>query len=205
MGEIFWSDISETFGLSKSTMRNINKRFGDILGITSSNKIPKSSLGAISVIANLQEQGIPDDEIEVTLLSLKTESGWPDVVLNRIQEQGATLAPGLEPSISAIADQNTYKRLTKDLPEPSEYSWIGCLERISQNHEPEWPLKEMFLDLRREICSSKVSEKEQIQRLTESVEILVREVRDLRYALVMASSRKDRKKGLRGLSRLLTR
>ena len=85
--------------------------------------------------------------------------------------------------------------------------WMGCLSKISrsQEHEAVSPVKDMILDLRREICSSTISEREQIQRLTQVIEVLIREVRDLRYALIMASSRKDRKKGLRGLSRLLTR
>jgi hypothetical protein len=89
------------------------------------------------------------------------------------------------------------------MPDDSGRSWLGCLEEMAREQRRETSVQDMILDLRREICTNTVSEKEQIQRLVQVVERLITEVRDLRYALVMAASRKDRKKGLKGLSRLL--
>lgn len=205
MAEVFWSDIGESLGLSMPDIRRISARFGGILGISSLNRVPKSSLGAVSTIAAMQRQGVPDDEIEEALLSSKTDSGWPDEVLNRMQEQAATLAAVVETVEGGHFEPAEDHHRMDNLPD--SFEWMGCLSKISrsQEHEAVSPVKDMILDLRREICSSTISEREQIQRLTQVIEVLIREVRDLRYALIMASSRKDRKKGLRGLSRLLTR
>lgn len=145
------------------------------------------------MIATMQEQGIPDDEIREALVSSRSESGWPDIVLSRMQEQVAISATvAVSPNISSS-------------PETINDSWLGCLDEIVQDskREPVSSVQDMILDLRREICTNTVSEREQIQRLTQVIERLIIEVRDLRYALIMASSRKDRKKGHKGLSRLL--
>lgn len=193
MAKVFWSDVGNSLGLSKSTMKDINKKFGHLLGVTPSNKVPKSSLRAISMIATMQEQGMSDDEIREALVNSKSQSGWPDIVLNRIQEQAA---PSATPA--ALQEITT-------VSETANHSWLGCLDTIvqSNNRESALSVQDMILDLRREICTNTISEREQIQRLTQVIERLIIEVRDLKYALIMASSRKDRKKGRKGLSRLL--
>ncbi|HHY12664.1 MAG TPA: hypothetical protein GX529_08540 [Firmicutes bacterium] len=195
MAEVFWSDVGDSLGLSKSLMRDINSKFGSILGITPSNKVPRGSLSAISMIVTMQEQGFSDDEIKKALRDSKGESGWPDIVLSRINEQVASSAT------LDVSSEIVY--LSEDSPEDPGYSWMGCLDNIVREPKRVSYVQDMILDLRREICTNTISEKEQIQRLTQVVERLIAEVRDLRYALVMASSRKDRKKGLKGLSRLL--
>ncbi len=193
MAEVFWSDVGNSLGLSKSTMKDISKKFGHLLGVTPSNKVPRSSLGAISMIATMQEQGMSDDEIREALVSSKSQSGWPDIVLSRIQEQVAPSAT------IAVSQEMT------NVSETHNHSWLGCLDTIVQgnNRDTALSVQDMILDLRREICTNTVSEREQIQRLTQVIERLIIEVRDLKYALIMASSRKDRKKGHKGLSRLL--
>ena len=65
-------------------------------------------------------------------------------------------------------------------------------------------LREILLDLRREIATGAVSERELVLHLMQQVRRLTLEVRDLRYAFLLASSRKDRKKGIKAISRLLS-
>lgn len=191
MDEVYWSDVGERLGLSKSVMKEINARFGAILGITASNKVPRRALGAVSMIVIMQEQGFSDDEITEALIETKEGQGWPDIVLGRIREETVSTAT------SELASRIV------EMPDDSGRSWLGCLEEMAREQRRETSVQDMILDLRREICTNTVSEKEQIQRLVQVVERLITEVRDLRYALVMAASRKDRKKGLKGLSRLL--
>jgi asparagine synthetase B (glutamine-hydrolysing) len=62
----------------------------------------------------------------------------------------------------------------------------------------------MVFDLRREIAMNTHSDRELMLHLTQCVRKLALEVRDLRYAFLLASSRKDRKKGVKALSRLLS-
>ncbi len=195
MTELFWSDVCENLGLSKSITKDINRNFGSILGITEANRIPAGSLGAISMIVTMQEQGFSKEEIEKTLIDSKKESGWPDMVLSRIQEQAAST------KIAKTRDETVC--LAPDSPQGLSFSWLGCLESVVSESKSLVSVQDMVLDLRREICTNTVSEMEQIHRLALVVERLIAEVRDLRYALVMAASRKDRKKGLKGLSRLL--
>jgi len=64
--------------------------------------------------------------------------------------------------------------------------------------------REMVMDLRREICTHTVEERELLHRMNQLLQNLILEVRDLRYAFLLASSRKDRKRGKRGISRLLS-
>ncbi|MGI6620511.1 MAG: hypothetical protein ACOX35_03545 [Bacillota bacterium] len=196
MDEVYWSDVGERLGLSKSAMKEINVKFGAILGVTASNRVPRDSLGAISMIVTMQEQGFSDDEITKALLEMKEGWGWPDVVLGRIEDEVASSATG------EVASR-TVEMPVPRVPDGSGLSWLGCLEEIVSEGRRETSVQDMILDLRREICTNTISEKEQIQRLTQVVECLISEVRDLRYALIMAASRKDRKKGLTGLSRLL--
>lgn len=65
-------------------------------------------------------------------------------------------------------------------------------------------VREMVMDLRREICTHAVEERELLYRMHQLLQTLRLEVRDLRYAFVLASSRKDRKRGRRGISQLLS-
>lgn len=193
MDEVYWSDVGEWLGLSKPVMKEINAKFGKILGITPSNKVPRKSLGAISLIVTMREQGFSDAEISKALVEAKGDFAWPDVVLGRITEQVA----------SAATSQVAPEIKSWEVAHGSSGSWLGCLDGIAEDMSRGPSVQDMILDLRREICTSSISEKEQIQRLTQVVERLVAEVRYLRYTLVMAASRKDRKKGLTGLSRLL--
>lgn len=195
MAELFWSDICESLGLSKSIMKDINRSYGNILGITEANRIPASSLGAISMIVTMQEQGFSKEEIEKTLIDSKEESGWPDMVLSRIQEQAA--------SSRTVESGSHLVYLTPDPGQELSFSWLGCLEGIVSESKPPISFQDMVLDLRREICTNTVSEIEQMHKLVQTIERLIAEVRDLRYALVLAASRKDRKKGFKGFSRLL--
>ncbi len=196
MAEFYWSDVSHSLGLSKILAKYINEKFGGILGITSENKVPKGSLGGISMIATLLDQGCSDEEITRILMDSKKQSGWPDVVLSRINEEVASTRV-----ISRISqNENSLEVSLKK----AEYSWSDSLDDIIGDTKMELTLQDMILDLRREICANTVSEEQQILRLTQAVERLIAEVRNLRYALVMAASRKDRKKGFKGLSRLLT-
>ncbi|HHW18117.1 MAG TPA: hypothetical protein GXX30_04360 [Firmicutes bacterium] len=75
---------------------------------------------------------------------------------------------------------------------------------VPQGSGKDASVREMVLDLRREICTYAVSQREEIQRLQQVVRKLTQEVRELRYALILSSSRKDRKRRCNGLSRLLS-
>lgn len=124
----------------------------------------------ISLITRLQEEGIPDRELERRLKGPGTGSGWPEGVLARMQSAPA-----------AVAQQ-----------------------QIEDPAIPERTAREMVMDLRREICTQTVEERELLHRMKQLLQDLILEVRDLRYAFILAASRKDRKRGRRNLSRLLS-
>lgn len=69
---------------------------------------------------------------------------------------------------------------------------------------PEETVREMVMDLRREICTHAVEERELLFEMSKILHQLVLEVRDLRYTFILAASRKDRKRGHRNISRLLS-
>jgi len=247
--ELLWADIGEKLGLSVSSMRSIRQRFGGLLGIPASNKVPENLLGAISFIVTLRRRGIPDDQIEKQLKQSKVGEGWPEEVLSRMEHENAAFLTPLaaaetarrsaqqEPCFQVGFAQARGRRSKSDernktfhaTPSANDgASPVEALEVESDSGQvskddsmfgarEEWsipedtrisqrePIREMILDLRREICTHVVSEREEIERLHQVIQNLVWQVRDLRYALLMASSRKDRKRGYRGISRLLSR
>lgn len=108
------------------------------------------------------------------------DPGWPEIVLTRMEEAATTASWRLVQS-QDVCDQ----------------------AQSDPSHEALEAVRDLVLDLRREIAMNTHAEREILLQLTQCVRKLTMEVRDLRYAFLLAASRKDRKRGLKTLSRLL--
>ncbi|MGI6632002.1 MAG: hypothetical protein ACOX5M_03040 [Bacillota bacterium] len=219
--KILWADIGERLGLDKNALRDFRKTFSDVLGLDVSH--PSVSPDMVPVLERVQfvrQQGIPDDMIRENVSQLTEEAGWPDEVLARMQQAAETAR-----SSAAEATETAEARCVPPVVQPDEEAPANDSEpassytpaashahaafsvRESPHALPslsEATLREILLDLRREIATGAVSERELVLHLMQQVRRLTLEVRDLRYAFLLASSRKDRKKGIKAISRLLS-
>lgn len=172
--------------------------FGDLLGLGATRGVPESLVPVISLIVRLRTTGIPDGEIERRLKAVREGDTWPEDILARM-EAAATAIPEEMPPPPQVA------------PGPRAAEPVAGLPPVSFPLAPidpptilEATARELVMDLRREICTHTVEERELMYRMNQLLQNLILEVRDLRYAFVLASSRKDRKRGRRSLSRLLS-
>jgi len=238
--EMLWAEIGDRLGLSVPTMRAIRTRFGSILGVAASRRVPSELVPVIALIASMREQGVPDDDIEKEVLKAKNQEGWPEEVLNRIswrKEAVATVTPFLvrenrrdppsygkkagstggisEKPLESLPDalgcgesmeggNSGSRKLAGEKPQEYLAPASDAVQASTYNEEVGTRVLEMFLDLRREVSSHVVSEKAEIERLCHVIQKLYQEVRELRYALILSSTRKDRKRGYKGVSRLLS-
>lgn len=69
---------------------------------------------------------------------------------------------------------------------------------------PTLAVRNMITSLRTEICSQAVEQREILHRMNQLLQDLVLEVRDLRWAIILSSSRKERKRGNRTITKLLS-
>ncbi len=188
--DLLWADVGETLGMSVPEMRAVRNRFGELLGLAGGNRIPEELVPVIALIHRLRQRGMPDNDIERELRESQVAGSWPEAVLARMQM--AATAPVAREAHEQVEEQS--------LPQspPALY-----LVKPSATDTTEATARELVTDLRREICTHTVEERAVLHRMNQLLQTLILEVRDLRYAFLLASSRKDRKKGLKNVSRLL--
>lgn len=80
---------------------------------------------------------------------------------------------------------------------------VALRHENAESETAEKALKDVIADLRRELNTHFAAEREDILRLEQCVRKLAIEVRDMRYALMLGFTRRDRKKGHKGVSNLL--
>jgi hypothetical protein len=189
--DLLWADVGDTLGLTVPEMRTVRTAFGTLLGLGSTNKVPADLVPVIALIHQLRQRGLPDTEIERRLLETRVGDSWPEAVLARMEVAAtAEPLPVVEPPL--IEEQGA----------PSTPPSLYVVK--SPQDAAEATARELVMDLRREICTHTVEERELLHRMNQLLQNLILEVRDLRYAFLLASSRKDRKRGKRGMSRLLS-
>ena len=188
--DLLWADIGDSLGMTVPEMRALRSAFGNVLGLGSGSRVPENLVPVISFIHRMQLGGVPDSDIERQLRDARVGDAWPEAVLARMQE--AATAVSIPPPAPQIEEPA--------LPGPTLY----LVKPGPSGEVSEATAREMVMDLRREICTHTVEERELLHRMNQLLQNLILEVRDLRYAFLLASSRKDRKKGKRSISRLLS-
>ena len=189
--DLLWADIGESLGMTVPEMRALRSAFGGVLGLGSGNRVPEDLVPVVSLIRRMQLQGVLDSDIEKQLRESRVGDAWPEAVLARMQT-AATAVP-LPPPPAPATEEPVIPGPTLYLVKPGQSGEIA-----------EATAREMVMDLRREICTHTVEERELLHRMNQLLQNLILEVRDLRYAFLIASSRKDRNKGKRSISRLLS-
>lgn len=188
--EILWADVGERLGLNVAALRNLRTTFSSALRLDNSRTVRESIVPVLAHIESLRQQGIPDDEIRDRIGELPKGREWPEEVLARMEEAATATARVALPPLPPAAGSAM---------EPRQAGSMGLADA-----SVDASIREMVFDLRRDITTSTVSERELLHHLMQCVQRLTLEVRDLRYAFLLASSRKDRKKGIRAISRLLS-
>ncbi len=189
---LLWADIGETLGMTVPEMRALRITFGDVLGLGGGSRVSECLVPIIALIRRMQQRGVSDADIEKDLREGRVGDAWPEEVLARM-EAAATAAP--------LPSQ------MPDLPEDATPAGpnLYLVKPVQPGGDiPEFTARELVMDLRREICTATVEERELLHRMNQLLQSLILEVRDLRYAFLLSSSRKDRKKGRRSISRLLS-
>jgi|GEM_PF-856992 len=226
--ELLWADVGERLNLSVKEMRSIRTAFADLLGFGMSKTVSEELLPAIQFVANRRKEGADDDQIRQELRSFKDNRGWPEEVLSRMKEAeseaAATKVPAAAPALDregteeppeqAVTRSNESPETAS--PRPKLYLVGGKpaghpLARAREQEEPDadseedpsYAVREIAADLRRDLYSLLAAQREDILRLEQCVRKLALEVRDMRYALILGFTRKDRKKGHKGISNLL--
>ncbi|MGE5578590.1 MAG: hypothetical protein ACM3WU_00980 [Bacillota bacterium] len=190
--ELLWADIGETLGLTVPEMRGLRNTFGELLGLTGRNRVPEELVPVIALIHRLRQRGVPDSDIERELRESRVGDSWPEAVLARMQTAA---------TVAAVAREAPAYVEERDLPQDPPALYVV---RPSSPETTEATARELVIDLRREICTHTVEERELLHRMNQLLQTLILEVRDLRYAFLLASSRKDRKRGKKSISRLLS-
>jgi len=204
--DLMWADLGERLSITVAEMRSLRAAFGDLLGLNVARRVPENLVPVIALIVRLRQKGVPDPEIERRLREARVGEGWPEDVLARMQA-AATASPLREP------ERGSRGQVTEAAAAPPALALVrpeAAPESPSDAGSdyvpivPERTVREMVMDLRREICTQTVEERELLHRMNQLLQNLVLEVRDLRWAFILASSRKDRKRGRRGIARLLS-
>ncbi len=173
---LIWADVGEILGLEVEEIREIDRQFKDYLNLESK-EIPASMLPVISFIANSYREGLTVSEIIEKLEGAKDEDSWPDDILSRMTKE--TAATGA----IQVEHEPLFEILSDD---PERVVW-----------------RKMIVDLRYEMEHLATVEREILHRINFNLQRLAQEIRELRYAILISSSRKSRKKGKRSTSSLL--
>lgn len=200
--DLLWVDVGEMLHLTVAEMRDLRSTFGEVLGLGSKRKIPRPLVPVIDYIVKERRDGTPDSEIAQSLEMSKDNRSWPEEILARMEVASLRTASAPPAETPAVHPEGTVSHPAQagGLTET-----IAALfpEQPSFEDEEDLPVREMILELRREFQRHVSAERQDILRLNEALRRLSLEVRDLRYALLLAFSRKDRKKGKKGISNLL--
>jgi hypothetical protein len=189
-----WAEVGERLDMTPQEISSLQAVFGDLLGLQDSKTVPEGMAQVIAFISRERRNKIPDDEIIERISCMKSSLDWPEQILARMETASTfALPPTSAPAQSAI---------------PSGLQSVHCDqdpldELVSKDESWEVSVKETILDLRREIRSHFAKQRADILRLDQCLRKLTLEVRDLRYALVLGFSRRDRKRGKKGISNLL--
>lgn len=205
MVDLMWAEVGERLHLTVTEMRSIRTTFGDTLGLQTSKRVPEELVPVIGVIANLRREGIPDKEIERRLKEAGSGGGWPEEVLARMQ----TAACAVPRTWESVAEEVSRHLHQETVPAPGTPD--ASLPDSGAEHEPyadssvpTLAVRNMITNLRAEICSQSVEQREILHRMNQLLQDLVLEVRDLRWAIILSSSRKERKRGKRTITKLLS-
>lgn len=214
--QMLWADVGERLGLDKTALRNLRTTFSDVLGLDNSKTVYPSIVPVLERIHLMRQRGVPDDEIRANLAGLPKGKEWPEEVLARMEAAATAKAavplpattPEREPAAASATDVELPRGAASGQPSEAIDSWVPGARAagafLSSQDMSEQTLREIVFDLRREIATNAMSERELVLHLMQKVQKLAIEVRDLRYAFLLASSRKDRKKGIKAISRLLS-
>lgn len=195
---ILWADVGERLGVDKTELRELRTTFGDVLGLDASKTVCEGIVPVLERVKSLRLQGVSDEEIRNAVGRLPKDGQWPEEVLTRMEQvtpvtqtfRGEDAKPEADAAAGIIEAQQSQSVKPSATATPSDLS--------------EQTLREIVFSLRREIGVNACSERDLVFRLMQHVQKLALEVRDLRYAFLLASSRKDRKKGIKAISRLLS-
>lgn len=215
MADILWADVGERLNLSVREMRGIRSAFGDVLGLGLSKELPEHMLPAIDYVAKRRKEQASDDDIRQELSSSKRDLGWPEEVLSRMdsietattaEEQiAATTTLDGDPVITDEVERIWAEYSETSSSRPRLFLIGGETGSTTDEKESGETLDEsqVLTDLRMELHTHLASQREDILRLELAIRKLSMEVRDMRYALMLGFTRRDRKKGYKGMSNLL--
>jgi hypothetical protein len=195
--KILWADVREMLGVTVSELRSLRGAFGDLLGLDVGRTVSKEMVPVLAHLERLRREGVPDDEIRQRIISLSSEPGWPEEVMTRMEAASTASGAAFEAAYLTQIASVSPDIAPGEPPGESQAPEVVSGDTLDK-------VREMVLDLRREIAMNTHSDREIMLQLTQCVRKLALEVRDLRYAFLLASSRKDRKKGIKTLSRLLS-
>lgn len=187
---ILWADVGDRLGIGVATLRELRASFGDALGLPGGRTVREDVVPALAKILILRERGEGDEEIQRRLRDdpalgdVSPRADWPEVILDRMGDSG-TESEGHE--------------LPEELPADRSPRWE--LYRTGSEDEEE---KGDYWMIHRLLSTEARKDREILYMVLESIQRLTLEVRDLRYALLISTSRKDRKKGIKSVSRLLS-
>ncbi len=198
--DLLWADVGDRLNLTVRQMRSLRGDFGDLLGLEDRRGVPEHLIPAIAFISKERQSGTSDSKIRVYLEHAKTRKTWPEEVLARMETASAAAIP--KPVEAADNLHTVTSLLLKSASMTAEDEDLA-VPATTNNETSEASYREMLLDLRREMRAHIAAQRADLLRLDQVVRKLSLEVRDMRYALLIAFTRKDRKRGQKGISNLL--
>lgn len=165
-----WADIAESTGLSPAVLRRIRSTFQPYLGLDAQGFPGENTERVVKTIVELKRNGADDEEILNALKSAcSAGAGWPEEVLARMEAATSASPPLTATQVLEV---------------------LSTQERLP---ETESSLRESLFDFRREMRLYFIKAREQQDRLEAQLVNLAAEIRELRYALGLVPSRRDRK------------
>ncbi len=203
--DLLWADIGEMLQLTVAEMRDLRSTFGEVLGLGSTRSVPRPLVPAIEYIVKERRDGTPDLEISKRLKGTKETRSWPEQVLARMEAASTETAPPLPAATHSTREgaAGTPAEIASDSKTAPDTAITYFPDQLSSPHEEDLPVREMIQELRSEIQRRFAAERQDLLRLDQALRRLSLEVRDMRYALLLAFSRRDRKRGKKGISNLL--